>query len=173
MTTGKGSEKDARMEAAGRRIVEGQRTLANVDIICRWKSARSAHHLSKNKEVDIDICLEKALKALQADDELSAMIALIRIPAAQIGLHGVQIAVASAIITALDLTRFTIIDYKALGSLGCPQDHLNVDFYIEYLQACRCISTSHGTSLRTLDRALWQWWKNKETTEKTPTNKCE
>lgn len=152
------------MAAAGQRIVEGERTRANVEIIYRWKSARAVGHLSRNEDADIDRCLLQAIEA--RDDDRAAMTALVRIPALQSGLHGFQVPVASAILTALFPKRFTVIDYKALASLGFPQASPGVDFYLEYLCACRHISEENKTCLRTLDRALWQWWTNQETAEK-------
>jgi hypothetical protein len=168
MTTGKGAEKDAAMAAAGQSIVDGQWTRANVEIVYRWKSARSVRHLLRNEEPDVDRCLQQAIQAIKAQDDRSAMTALIRIRARRSGLHGFQVPLASAILTALCPKRFTVIDYKALNSLGCPQDSPNVDFYLEYLRASRDISGALRICLRTLDRALWQWWKNKETSGASP-----
>jgi|SRR5580704_2193958 hypothetical protein len=155
----KGRAKDAAMEAAGQRIVAGGRTMANVDVIYRWKSARSVRHLSRNDPADIDKCL---LEAMRAPSDRSAMIALVRVATTGTGLHGFQIPVASAVLTAIDLRHHTVIDYKALSSLGCPNFTLSVDFYLEYLAACRDIAGRLEIDLRTLDRALWQWWKNQE-----------
>ena len=164
MMTGKGAEKDAAMAAAGQCIVGGQRTRANLAIIYRWKSARSIRHLCRNEDADIDRCLLQAVQA--RDDDRAAITALVRIPALRSGLHGFQIPVASAVLTALFPKLFTVIDYKALGSLGFPQASPGVDFYLEYLCACRHISEENKTCLRTLDRALWQWWTNQEAAEK-------
>lgn len=150
------------MEKAGQNIVAGQRTLTNLDIIYRWKSARSVGHLARNKPEDIDRCLKQAVDAW---DDSAAMTALVRVSAKQTGLHGVQVPVASAILTAINPKRFTVIDYKALYSLGHPQSSPNVDFYLEYLSACRDIATAQNIGLRTLDRALWQWCTNKEKKE--------
>jgi hypothetical protein len=162
MTTGDGAAKDEKMEKAGQHIAAGQRTLENLEIIYRWKSTRSVGHLARNKPQDIDQCLKQAV---EAGDENAAMTALVRVSAKQTGLHGVQVPVASAILTAIDPKRFTVIDYKALDSLGHPQPSPNIDFYLEYLSACRDIATAQNIGLRTLDRALWQSCTNKEKKE--------
>jgi hypothetical protein len=98
MTTGKGEEKDAAMAKAGQCIVGGKRTRANIEIIYRWKSARAVGHLSRNEDTDIDRCL---LQAIEAHDDRAAITALIRIPALETGLHGFQVPLASAILTAM------------------------------------------------------------------------
>jgi hypothetical protein len=76
-----------------------------------------------------------------------------------LGLHGVQIPVASAILTAFGQTRFTIIDYRALESLSVRQSVRNIDFYLAYLAHCRRLARKYGVGLRDLDRALWRWSK--------------
>jgi hypothetical protein len=156
-------EKDRRMEEAGRLIWAGQRTRKNLEIIYRWKAARAVRHLLRNTDADVDRILRLAIESI---DERSAMVSLIRVSSLGVGLHGVQCPVASAILTAIDPNRFTVIDYKALNSLGQPKDAPSVDFYLEYLNACRRIALETMTNIRTLDRALWQWWKNKEESEK-------
>lgn len=159
LETGKGAEKDAKMEQAGKDIIAGKRSRKNLGIIYRWKAARAVRYLSKNKTSDIERCLTQAI---EAKDDRSAVTSLVRDAALKIGLHGVRVPVASAILTAIDPDRFTVIDYKALASLGCPQDLPGVGFYLAYLSACRRIAQENKTSLRTLDRAVWQWWTNQE-----------
>ena len=159
LETRKGAEKDARMERAGKEILAGAKTRKNLEIIFRWKAARAVHHLSKNKTKDIRRCLTEAVNA---KDDRSAIVALVRDSSLETGLHGIQVPVASAILTAIFPNRFTVIDYKALASLGCPQDFPGVGFYLEYLRTCRRIKDENRVSLRTLDRALWQWWANRE-----------
>ena len=39
--------------------------------------------------------------------------------------------------------------------------YLDVDSYVKYLDACRLIARDTDSQLRTLDRAMWQWSKNK------------
>jgi hypothetical protein len=72
-------------------------------------------------------------------------------------LHGVGIPMASAILTAINPERYTVLDFRALESLGITNWPENVAFYVFYLEACRELAAKHGKSLRTLDRALWQW----------------
>jgi hypothetical protein len=74
-----------------------------------------------------------------------------------LGLQGVQVPVASAILTAIDPERYTVIDFRALEALGCDSKDRSVNFYLAYLKTCRQLASKHGVTLRNLDRALWQW----------------
>jgi hypothetical protein len=162
LKTGNGAEKDEAMATAGLAINKGERTRKNLEEIYHWKSPRSVHRLAPNQCADIDRSLLQAIHAIQEHDDRAAITALIRTPEREAGLYGVRVPVASAILTAIAPKRFTVIDYKALGSLGCPQESPGVGFYLAYLCACRRICQANQTCLRTLDRALWQWWKNQE-----------
>lgn len=64
---------------------------------------------------------------------------------------------ASAILTAIDPERYTVIDFRALEALGNMANDCSVNFYLNYLDACRRLAKGHDVSLRDLDRALWQW----------------
>jgi hypothetical protein len=78
-----------------------------------------------------------------------------------LGLNGVQIPVASAILAAIDPDRFTIIDVRALEALGVTKYVLTINFYLEYLNKCRELARENRVPLRMLDRALWQWSKER------------
>jgi hypothetical protein len=67
------------------------------------------------------------------------------------------VPVASAILTAIDPKRYTVIDFRALEALGIKRASPSVDFYLDYLKHCRQLAKTHRVSLRDLDRALWQW----------------
>jgi hypothetical protein len=38
-----------------------------------------------------------------------------------------------------------------------------VSFWLEYLEACRRLALTHGVSIRTLDKALWQHSRERAT----------
>jgi len=67
------------------------------------------------------------------------------------------VPVASAVLTAINPERFTIIDFRSLEALGAETKDRSVGFYLEYLDYCRNLVRENRTELRTLDRALWQW----------------
>ena len=65
-------------------------------------------------------------------------------------------------VTAVDPKRYTILDFRALFSLGIERSFNSVGFYLAYLAACRRIAAEAGVDLRTLDRALWQYSKENQ-----------
>jgi hypothetical protein len=133
---------------AGKLIAAGDRSLETLKIIFRWKTGgRGQSRLFKNTANEI----EKALgSAIYAQSEQAAMESLCE-------LHGVGVPVASAILTAIDPDRYTVIDFRALESLGVKRSYLSIAFYLNYLATCRDLAKQYGVRLRTLDRALWQW----------------
>ncbi len=76
-----------------------------------------------------------------------------------LGLQGVAVPVASAILTAIYPERYTVIDFRALEALGSKTTDRSVNFYLAYLTHCRQLAKAHHVTLRALDRALWQWSK--------------
>ena len=55
---------------------------------------------------------------------------------------------------------YPILDIRALESLGVkPRSTYPVSFWLEYLDACRELAARAGVSIRTLDKALWQYSK--------------
>ncbi len=91
------------------------------------------------------------LRPIHTDDEHRAALAV------RTGLAGVDVPVASAIMTAVDPERYTVIDFRALQSLGIETANRSLNFYLAYLRACRRIANDNGVTLRNLDHALWQW----------------
>ena len=56
---------------------------------------------------------------------------------------------------------YPILDRRAVHALGQrPRSTYAVAFWLDYLDACRTLAGQHGVSLRTLDKALWQWSKD-------------
>jgi hypothetical protein len=101
--------------------------------------------------VNTDEEVEDALRtAVEAKTERTAISVLI-------GLYGVEIPVASAVLTAIAPNRYTIIDYRALEALGETRTWHTIDSYLAYLGCCRKLACENGVTLRELDRALWQW----------------
>src|SRR5262249_29969502 len=76
-----------------------------------------------------------------------------------LGLHGVAVPVASAILTAINPARYTVIDFRALPSPGYKEPDRSIELYLAYLSFCRDLADRHDLPLRTVDRALWQHGK--------------
>jgi len=156
-------QREQRLEAeafeAGEAIRNGDFTLGNVEAIVRWKSERAVHYLIGNSTASIRRALEVA-SAPEASihEAVSALL----------GLHGVDLPVASAILTAIYPERYTVMDCHVLEALGYPRQ--DVHFYEDFLSFCSHIVAAGavgeeadvgGTPLRSLDRALRQWSENK------------
>lgn len=143
---------DANAMAAGEKIRDGQFTRENLREIFEWKTGgRGRSRLAQNNNQEIADALHSATDA--KTDRVAIAVLL--------GLRGVHIPVASAILTAIFPERFTIIDFRALEALGIRKSSITLEFYLQYLNECRQLAHQNTVSLRTLDRALWQWSKEK------------
>jgi hypothetical protein len=134
---------------AGKRIRNGDYSRANLMVIACWKAeGRDFSRPNRNSDEEIADALHLAI---EAKTERAAIAVLD-------GLTGVDVPIASAILTAIDPERFTILDFWALEALGRTTRNRSVDFYLTYLTACRRLATEHGVTLLDFSRALWQWW---------------
>lgn len=143
-------EDDRRMEDAGKRITRGDFSRSNLEIICGWKSHRRVRLLDNNTDAEIERALKGAIGAAGVKDAVCSLEAL----------AGVGVKMASAILTAINPDRYTVLDYRALEALGV-EDSDNLDLYVLYVEACKNMAKQHGVTLRTFDRANWQWSKCK------------
>ena len=130
----------------GQKIAAGEHSFRHLKTIVAWKSARALGRVARNTEADVTDALRLAVSAAS---ERSAIAILT-------GLRGMDVPLASAVMWAIAPTRFTIIDYRALESLGV-RPAPTIEFYLGYLAYCHELAATHGVSLRELDRALWQW----------------
>jgi hypothetical protein len=141
---------DEKPFAAGQKIVNGDYSRENLTAIFIWKTkGRGFSRIERNSDAEIADILRLAV---EAKTERAAVAVLL-------GLSGVDVPVASAILTAIDQRRYTVIDFRALEALGTDSRNRSVEFYLAYLAACRSLAAEHGVELRVLDRALWQWSK--------------
>jgi hypothetical protein len=156
----KTDEKERQLEQAafdaGEAIRKGDYTLANLEAIVRWKSERAVHYLIGNSDEKIRRVLSIAASPQSStQDAVNALLEL----------HGVDLAVASAVLAAIYPERYTVLDYRALEALGHARH--DIHFYEEYLAFCKRLAESNivkpqselpaPTPLRALDRALWEW----------------
>jgi hypothetical protein len=144
---------------AGESIRNGDFALGNLEAIVRWKSERAVQFLIGNSNEKIRRVMAVAT-APEATTE-TAMMALLE-------LKGVDLPVASAILSAIYPERYTVLDFRALEALGHARH--DVHFYEEYLAFCKRLAESNivqaqsdlpaPTPLRTLERALWEWTRS-------------
>ena len=148
LATSYGPERDDAALAAGGRIRGGEFTRKNLSEIFDWKTkGRGRSRLRGNSDEEITDAIRLAVSA---KTERAAIAVLL-------GLNGVLVPVASAILTAIDPERYTVIDFRALEALGSKSADRTINFYLTYLDACRKFAKAHRVPLRDLDRALWQW----------------
>ena len=121
-------------------------------VACAWKTPRSAPRVALNTEAAVRAATRRAL----ADpDESARMQALL-------SLSGVGVPTASTLLYFAFPALYPILDVRALGALGVkPRSQYPISFWLGYLEACRALAAECGVSIRTLDRALWQWSKER------------
>lgn len=143
------AELEKKAMEAGERLAQGSVDLDDVCAIVRWKAPRSVHWLPARSDDHVISALSRAT-ATESNDE-DRLDALLEI-------RGVGIPVASAVLTCLDPNRFTVIDVRALDSLGRKPPAANQyrKLYLQYLAFCRREAARLGIRLRVLDRALWK-----------------
>jgi hypothetical protein len=121
-------------------------------IVCAWKTPRSAPKVALNTEPAVRAATRRAL----ADpDEAVRMQALL-------SLNGVGVPTASTLLYFAFPALYPILDVRALEALGVkPRSQYPISFWLGYLEACRELAARCGVSIRTLDKALWQWSKER------------
>jgi hypothetical protein len=151
---------DAEVEGIGR--VAGTRgwyTRAELLTVARWKTrGRSQRRCELNSNADVRRATARALATLDERERVDALV----------DLHGVRLPTASVLLHLARPRLFPIIDFRALWSLGIdePLAYHSFRFWWAYVQACRALATDAGVSMRRLDRALWQYSKERQRRER-------
>ena len=118
--------------------------------VCNWKTLRSASRVKANSETAIQDSTRVALTSPNEADRMDALVAL----------EGVGVPTGSALLMFAFPDDYPILDVRALESLGVPgRSQYSVSFWVDYLQACRKLARENQVSIRTLDKALWQYSK--------------
>lgn len=118
--------------------------------MCSWKTVRSRPKVAANTETAV---VDATRRALAAGDEATRIAALLE-------LEGVGVPTASTLLYFAFPDDYPILDVRALESLGVKaRSTYPVSFWLEYLEACRRLARDAGVSVRTLDKALWQYSK--------------
>lgn len=122
--------------------------------VCRWKTPRSGPLCESNGADNVRRITKEALNRRTPDD--LKIITLLM-------LSGVGWPTASVILHFFDERRFPIIDRRALWSLShrVPSRYSDT-FWHEYMKFTRALSWKADCDMRTLDRALWQYSKEKQ-----------
>lgn len=121
----------------------------------RWKSPRALKQY-KDRINSSERVKEITSFALSSKDEY------IRIMCPQI-LRGVSWGVASVILHFAYPNDYMILDFRAVWSLGWKEPkQYSFDYWIEYINHVRKLVNGLNISLRTLDKALWQYSKENQ-----------
>ena len=146
---------DAEVEAIGRTArMRGCYTREEFLTVTRWKTPRSRSRCERNSAVFVE---EVTAIALRASDERLRIGVLIL-------LQGVEMPTASVLLHLAHPDPYPILDYRALWSLGIekPPAACSFEFWQEYTRTCRSLAKQARVSMRTLDRALWQYSKEQQ-----------
>ena len=149
-----GGDIDVENEVAAPARKQGYLTRNQFLKICEWKTKRSRKKCEKNDE---GMVREATRIALSANHE-PIKIAVLR------SLDGIDWPTASTILHFCDARPYPILDFRALWSLGIKKYPAYVPnrFFREYTEYVRNLSASTGHSMRVIDRALWQYSKEKQ-----------
>lgn len=132
--------------AAARR--RGYYTKPELVLLCEWKSARSRPRVALNTDGFVEGITRAAFAT---EDEAERMAALCV-------LRGVEAPTASVLLHFAFPDRYPIIDWRALESLGQrEQATYPIRFWLAYVDACRRLAEEAGVTMRVLDKALWQF----------------
>ncbi len=121
--------------------------------VCEWKTDRSKSRCTKNSE---DYIKEITGIALTTKNER------VRIEVLTL-LDGVKWPTASVFLHFFHVEKYPILDFRALDSLGIkePPGQHKFDFWIEYVLYCRQLSDKFKCDMRTVDKALWAFSKER------------
>jgi hypothetical protein len=145
--------------AAGKNLLSSIDVRSNLRFIYRWKLrsfARRFKWVNEFPDGISDTVLNDAILAAQKAVQNPSDKSLVRAALKAFGqMQGVGVPVASAFLTAMDPTQFTIIDRQAFKTLGAAF-HARISDYLEYLWFCRGEAARLSVTLNEHDRALWQ-----------------
>jgi hypothetical protein len=140
------------LAAGAAAIARGHYTREELILICAWKTERSKSRVATNSDTDVQFATSRAFRSKDEAKRLEALT----------DLDGVGVPTASALLYFAFPEDYPILDVRALESLGQrARTVYPTTYWLEYLFACRRIATELDVAIRTLDKALWQWSKER------------
>lgn len=122
---------------------------------CRWKSPRSISRCLENAESVVQEATRIALSAKTDPAKIGVLLAL----------NGVSWPTASVILHFCDKAPYPILDFRALWSLGFRKPPTyRYSFWQDYTKFVRNLAKSSRLTMRMVDRALWQYSKERQRT---------
>jgi hypothetical protein len=131
----------------------GYLTPAELERICRWKSARAIHHIKKNGAARVRTATWRALATPSERRRLETLMSL----------DGVSVAMASAILTLLNPRRYGVIDirvWQLLYGMGAVTKNpsgvgFSFDHWHQFLMIVRQFAEEFHVSARDIERSLF------------------
>jgi hypothetical protein len=121
--------------------------------LCRWKTPRSQPRCKANGEDFVRDVTRIALGT--SNEELKIRVLLL--------LEGVSWPTASVILHFCDERPYPILDFRALWSVGFRRaPTYSFSLWWQYTRFIRGIRERTRQSMRTIDRALWQYSKERQ-----------
>jgi hypothetical protein len=120
--------------------------------LCRWRSPRAVARCRPN---DPDF-VHAATRVALSDANERIRIGVLRL------LKGVYWPTASVLLHIGHRDRYPIVDRRVLWSVGVPSIWgYTFELWWAYVEFCRTLTDTSGLSMRALDRALWQYCKER------------
>ena len=142
-------EKEVGPAAKARGYLKGDEFLA----LARWKTPRSQPRCEKNDAAYVEEVTGRALQSKNDRFKIESLCLL----------NGVAWPTASVILHFCDEGRHPILDARALWSLGMTNaPAYDYALWSAYADLTRNVAARAGVSMRTLDRALWQYSKERQ-----------
>lgn len=121
--------------------------------VCRWKSPRTQPRCRANSEGFVQEVTHCALSASSERLRIEVLTLL----------SGVSWPTASVILHFFHRDPYPVLDFRALWSLSSDgPTRYDFGFWQDYTEYCRKLAQKADGSMRTLDRALWQYSKEKQ-----------
>lgn len=124
--------------------------------LCQWKAPRPRRKVEDNSEEFVCQVTQTALRV--SNERLRIMVLTL--------LSGVNWPTASVLLHFGHQEPYPIIDHRSLWALNTPvPKKFQFEFWWDYVEFCRELSSEVGVSIRTLNRALWQYSKENQKKE--------
>ena len=151
------SESNVVERLASRVRGRGHLTRAEFLALCRWKTPRSQPLCARNSAARIRRVTRAALSSPEEERKAPHLLSL----------DGVGWPTASVILHFCDERPFPILDVRALWSLGFSRPpSCSPEFWKAYVAFIRRLARAAGADMRTVDRALWQYSKERQNKKK-------
>ena len=148
------AEVDEEIEAhAARARARGHLTRDEFLAVCYWKTPRSRKQCRRNPESLIAEATGIALGAKSEELKIGTLLLL----------SGVAWPTASVILHLCDRAPYPILDVRAVWSAGFRRTpRYDFDFWWAYTRFTRDLARRNRCSMRAVDRALWQYSKERQ-----------